>query len=280
VNILTVDVEEWYHGNLADGRRPTAIDGPSRLERNVAALLALCAAHRARATFFVVGAVAARKPDLVRTIAAAGHDVAIHGYDHRLVHQQTPAEFARDVRRARDVVEDVTGARVRGYRAPSWSIDSATSWAYDVLERLGLEYDASVCPFRTFLYGEPRAPRFPYHPVRAGRAARILEVPLSTVRILGRNVPFSGGFYLRMLPAPVIGLGVRRVNAEGHPAIVYIHPHEIDPHEQRVPLGPRARFIQYAGVGTVLGKLERLLAGWPFTSIEAALDAGRLRACA
>lgn len=275
VNILTVDVEEWYHGNLADGRRPAG-DAPSRLARNVAGLLALCAAHEARATFFVVGSVAERKPAVVEMIRDAGHDVAIHGHDHRLVHTMTPAAFERDAQRALDAVQAVTGKRARGYRAPSWSIRSHMLWAYEVLGGLGLEYDASVCPFRTFLYGDARAPRFPYHPAR-GRGVDLLEVPLSTVRVLGRNLPFSGGFYLRMLPWPAIALGVRRVNAEGHPAIVYVHPHDIDPDERRVPLGLRARFIQHAGVSTVRGKLERLLARWRFTSIETALDAGLLR---
>jgi polysaccharide deacetylase family protein (PEP-CTERM system associated) len=275
VNILTVDVEEWYHGNLADGRRP-ATDGPSRLERNVAELLALFAAHEARATFFVVGSVAERKPAVVEMIRDAGHDIAIHGHDHRLVYQLTPAQFERDTWRALDAVQAVTGKRARGYRAPSWSISSHMLWAYEVLGELGLEYDASVCPFRTFLYGDARAPRFPCYPAR-GRGFDILEIPLSTVRVLGRNVPFSGGFYLRMLPWPAIALGVRRVNAEGHPAIVYVHPHDIDADERRLPLGLGARFIQYAGVSTVRGKLERLLARWRFTSIETALDAGLLR---
>ncbi len=277
INILTVDVEEWYHVNLADGRRPVVDDSGSRLERNVEEILARCGAHGARATFFVLGSVAERKPRLVRSIRDAGHDVGIHGYDHRLVYRQTREEFELDVRRALEAVEDVTGKRVRGYRAPSWSISRETFWAYEVLDGLGLEYDASVFPFKTFLYGDSSAPRFAHYPARAGRAAGILEIPVSTVRVFGTNVPFSGGFYLRMLPWFAVAFGIQRVNAEGHPAIVYVHPYEIDPDEQRLTLPARDRFIQYAGVAGVLGKLERLLAGWRFDSMEAALDAGLLR---
>lgn len=276
-NILTVDVEEWYHINLSGPRRARGEDDASRLERNVAEILARCEVHDARATFFVVGSVATRKPGVVRMIQEAGHAVAIHGYDHRLAYEQTPDEFELDIRRAIDAVQDVTGKHVRGYRAPSWSMTKDMFWAYGILDRFGLEYDASVFPFRTFLYGIPDAPRFPYYPAFGDRRADVLEIPVSTVRVFGRNLPFSGGFYLRMLPWAAIRHGIRRVNAEGHPAIVYMHPHEIDPREQRVALPPLSRFIQYAGTAGALGKLERLLASFRFTSIETALDSGLLR---
>jgi len=276
-NILTVDVEEWYHPSLCEGQRHTDEHEATRLEQNIEKLLDRCEAHDAHATFFVLGSVAERKPWLVRMIRDAGQDIAIHGYDHRLVYRQTRQDFEADVKKALDVVQEITGKGVRGYRAPSWSITEGMFWVYETLDRLGLEYDASVFPFKTFLYGMPNAPRFPYYPTDGRRSAGVIEVPASTVRLFGMNLPFAGGFYLRMLPWAAISLAIRRVNGEGYPAILYIHPYEIDPRERRAPLGARDRFIQYGGISGALDKLERLLATFSLTSIEKALDSGLLR---
>lgn len=275
-NVLTVDVEEWYHPSLAGARQPRPDDDASRLATNVRGLLDLLARHRARATFFVVGSIAERKPGVVGQIREAGHDLGVHGHDHRLLGTQTPTEFERDLARALQAIEAAAGARPRGFRAPSWSMTRQTEWAYAVLERLGLDYDASVFPFRTFLYGMPGAPRFPYYPQVDGRPCRVLEIPMSTVRLGGRNLPFSGGFYLRLLPLAAVRAGIRRINREGHPALVYVHPWELDPQEKRLDLSPGARCIQYLGVARSLRKLTGLLEAFEFTSIEALLDAGLL----
>jgi polysaccharide deacetylase family protein (PEP-CTERM system associated) len=273
-NILTVDLEEWFHSNL---RGWTFTEGGTyevRVVGNTHRLLEVLEEHHAKATFFVLGSLADDHPELVRQIAAAGHEIATHGYAHRLVYEQTPDEFRDDVARAKARIEDIIGRRVKGYRAPSWSINEGTLWALELLEELGFAYDASVFPMRTYLYGMPSAPRFPYRPVLDGRTLGLLEVPASTVRLVGCNLPFAGGFYFRALPFLLFSLGVRSVNQEGHPAIVYLHPREIDPGQPRLRLPLKERVIHHYGVRRCEHKLIRALRRFEFTSIEECLSIG------
>lgn len=267
-NILTIDLEEWFHANYHDDVFDPQKTYEVRIVQNTERLLSLFAEHQAKATFFVLGHVAEQHPQLIRDIASAGHEIASHGYAHQLIYQQTPAVFKEDVSQAKKLVEDLIGKRVKGYRAPSWSITPKSLWAWNILAELGFVYDASVFPIETFLYGLPSSPRFPYHPEYNKRTLTLLEVPSSTVRILNKNIPFGGGFYFRALPYPFIAQGIKTVNKEGHPAIVYLHPREIDPGQPHLPLSRKESFIHYYGINGCEKKLIRILKKFEFTSIE------------
>jgi polysaccharide deacetylase family protein (PEP-CTERM system associated) len=266
-NLLTFDTEEWYHANY-DDIDPAALRGRgSNFPAQVDEILSMCAADGAKATFFVLGAVAEDHPAVIRAIAAAGHEIASHGYGHELAYRQTLAEFTADVQRSKTILEDVAGAAVRGYRAPSWSIVAANRHYLAALEELGLVYDASIFPVRTFLYGIPDAPTHIHHPVVAGRSLSLWEVPTSVVRLAGRNIGYSGGFYFRLFPGFFIEHAIRRANRRGRPAIVYLHPREIDPGERRLALPVKEAFIHYHGIGGTRAKLAALLRTFSFTSV-------------
>lgn len=266
-NLLTFDTEEWYHANY-DDIDPAAMRGRgSSFPAQTDALLNMCAAAGAKATFFVLGAVAEDHPAVVRSIAAAGHEVASHGYGHALAYRQTIAEFTADVQKSLTILEDTAGAAVRGYRAPSWSIVAANYHYLAALEELGLVYDASIFPVRTFLYGIPDAPTRIHHPVVDGRDLRLWEIPTSVVRLGGHNVGYSGGFYFRLCPGFFIKHAIRRANRRGQPAVVYLHPREIDPGERRLTLPAKEAFIHYHGIGGARAKLADLLSTFTFTSV-------------
>ncbi|MCB8817237.1 XrtA system polysaccharide deacetylase [Desulfosporosinus shakirovi] len=267
-NILTIDLEEWFHANYHDDVFDNQKSYKVRIIQNTERLLSLFDENNAQATFFVLGYVAEKHPQLIRDIAAAGHEIASHGYAHQLIYKQTPSEFEEDVSQAKQLVEDIIGTSVKGYRAPSWSITPQSLWAWEILQDLGFVYDASVFPIETYLYGLPTAPRFPYHPKYNGKILKLLEVPSSTVRLLNKNIPFAGGFYFRALPYPVISQCIKTVNKEGQPAIVYLHPREIDPEQPRLTLSGKESLIHYYGINGCEQKLLRVLKKFEFTSIE------------
>lgn len=236
-NIFTIDTEDWFHANYEDDlfRNDAAVK--STVEENTEVYLEALERNHATATFFVLGFVAEQHPGLVQKIAQAGHEVASHGYGHQLVYKQTPEEFRQDIQRSKKLLEDIIGKPVRGYRAPSWSITEESLWALTILEEEGFAYDSSIFPFKNFLYGISGAPRFPFAAAKyQPRAEKLLEIPPSTVRVPGMNVPFSGGFYFRALPYPFIHLFAKQVNREGHPVVFYLHPREIDPQQPRLKL--------------------------------------------
>ncbi len=267
-NILTIDLEEWFHANYHDDVFDNQKSYAVRIVQNTERLLTLFDQYNAQATFFVLGYVAEKHPKLIRNIAAAGHEIASHGYAHQLIYKQTPSEFKEDVSQAKQLVEDIIGTSVKGYRAPSWSITPRSLWAWEILQDLGFVYDASVFPIETYLYGLPTAPRFPYNPIYKDKTLQLLEVPSSTVRVLNKNIPFAGGFYFRALPYPVIAQCIKTVNKEGQPAIVYLHPREIDPGQPRLTLSSKERLIHYYGINGCEQKLIRVLKKFEFTSIE------------
>lgn len=271
VNILTFDIEEWFHANY-DGMDPAALRGRgSSFPAQMAVLLELCAVTGSKATFFVLGSVGEDYPAVVRAIAAAGHEVASHGYGHELAYRQTPAEFTADVRKSVAILEDVTGAAVLGYRAPSWSIIRSNLHYLAALEELGLKYDASIFPVKTFLYGIPDAPTAIHRPVVDGRELGLYEVPTSVLRIGGRNIGYSGGFYFRLFPAWLIKAAIRRANRRGESAVVYLHPREIDPSERRLSLPATEAFIHYHGIAGARAKLADIMASFAFTSVAGKL---------
>jgi polysaccharide deacetylase family protein (PEP-CTERM system associated) len=218
------------------------------------------------ATFFVLGWVAERFPSLVSSIARQGHEIASHGYAHRLIYEQTPQVFRDDVRRAKDLLETAAGAKVDGFRAPSYSVTARTLWALDVLIEEGYRYDASIFPIRHDRYGIPASPRHPYVLTRAGGS--LVEAPASTVRYGGLNLPVAGGGYFRILPYAWTRWGIRRINThEGRPAIFYLHPWEIDPSQPRIRAGFVSRFRHYRNLEKTEPRLRRLLREFRFSTV-------------
>lgn len=258
-NAMSVDVEDWFQV----GAFETAIarDNWSRLESRVEAntdrVLALFAETGTLATFFTLGWVAERAPALIRRIAEAGHEVASHGWDHQRVFTFTPDQFRDDIARARIALEDAGGVAVTGYRAPSFSIDARTPWAHSILAEAGYRYSSSIAPVRHDHYGWPDAPAHVFRPLTD---ADLVEWPITTARVLGRQVPAGGGFF-RLLPGGVTDRAISQANAtERRPAMFYFHPWEVDPDQPRVRQAPlRSRLRHYARLGGMEGKLRRLL---------------------
>ncbi len=266
LNAMTIDVEDYFHVSVFDGviRREDWPTQSSRVVENTTRLLDVLAQHGVLATCFILGWVAERHPSLVKAIAAAGHEVASHGYWHRLVYSQTPDEFREDLRRARQVIEDASGMKVRGYRAPSFSITDRSLWALDVLADEGYDYDASVFPIRHDRYGLPDAPR---HMFRVG-AEGVIEAPGSAVRIGGTNLPVAGGGYFRLLPYAWTRWGISRLNrVDQLPAIFYLHPWEIDPKQPRLPASALGRFRHYRNLHLTESRLQSLLSDFRFARL-------------
>jgi polysaccharide deacetylase family protein (PEP-CTERM system associated) len=269
VNALSVDVEEYFHAKVfQEGTNGARTGLESRVEASTERVLALLASSGARATFFVLGQVAAEHPNLVRKIAGEKHEIACHGDDHELVWRQTPPAFRADVRRAKALLEDITGESVVGYRAPNFSIARTQAWAFEILMTEGFRYDSSVYPIRHDSYGDHDAPRFQHDVLRDGHA-RLIEFPIGTTRLLGVNLPIGGGGYFRLLPMALTRAGIRRVNArERQPVLFYFHPWELDPHQPRPAMPWRHRIRHYIGMAREEKKLARLLRDIKFTAIR------------
>jgi len=258
-NALTVDVEEYFQ--VAAFERTIIRDSwdtvESRVEFSCGRVLDLFDAQGVRGTFFVLGWIAERHPGLVRRIVKDGHELASHGYDHTRVHNFTPEQFRADVVRTKAVLEDIGGVQVRGYRAPSYSINAKNLWALDVLQETGHAYSSSIYPIRHDLYGMPDAPRFPFR----FRPDGILEIPVTTVRMGGRNYPCGGGGYFRLLPYGAFRWMLARVNEQDRQSgLFYFHPWEVDPGQPRVKGAPlKSRFRHYLNLESMATRLERLL---------------------
>ncbi len=237
-----------------------------RVEQSTQRILDLLEEGGSKATFFFLSSVAESFPGLVRRAAEAGHEIASHGHAHELVYSQSIDEFREDLAKSKQILEDITGTRLRGYRAPSWSINEDTPWVYDVLSDLGFDYSASLFPFRTYLYGDSKAPLRWFRPSQAH--PKMIEVPTSVMEICGQRVPFSGGFYFRFMPYPVIRWATQHVNRSNRPTIFYLHPREIDPGQPRLDLPAKDRFVAYFGISRTQRKLEKLLRVAPTMTIE------------
>jgi polysaccharide deacetylase family protein (PEP-CTERM system associated) len=266
INAMTVDVEDYYHVTAFAGsvERASWSTLESRVERNSLRLLEIFGQHGVRATFFVLGWVAQRKPSLIRELHRAGHEIACHGLTHELVYNQTPELFRAETRESKSVIEELIGARVRGYRAASYSITSRSLWALGILRDLGFEYDSSIFPVRHDLYGIPGASRQPFK-VADGR---LLEVPLTTLKIAGQHLPCAGGGYFRLFPYAAFRWALRRVNAEPMPAVFYMHPWEIDPGQPRMAAPWLSRFRHYTNLHRTEARLRALLRDFRWSSME------------
>jgi len=273
-NALSVDVEEYYHAAIfRRGTQAIPLSSfESRVEQNVDQLLALMKEHYAKATFFVLGEVAAQHPAAVRRIAAEGHEVACHSDRHVDVYRQSPSEFRDDIRTAKKRIEDVIGQPVIGYRAPNFSIKKGQIWAFQTLLEEGFRYDSSVYPIVHDRYGDWNAPRFPYEIWRNG-SAHLVEFPIGTARVFGWNMPIGGGGYFRLAPYSLTRLGFHRVNSgERRPVMFYLPPWELDPDQPRPPMPWRDSFRHYVGVKKQVTKLSYLLARFHFSTVRDVLD--------
>ncbi len=268
---LTIDVEEYFQVSAFESEVPRAFwhGYQSRVARSVEDVLDLMDRREAKGTFFVLGWVAGRLPEVVRAIDGAGHEIASHGWDHRRIPAQTPEEFRESVRRTKGVLEDITGKPVAGFRAPSFSVLPGHEWALDVLLEEGYRYDSSLFPIRRPGYGYPAGGRVPYAIDRP--PGRLMEFPPATLRVLGVNIPAAGGAYLRFFPYGLIQAAVRAMEQAGEPATLYVHPWELDTDQPRFKVSRVARLRQYGGLFRTKGCLGRLLNEFRFQPIATSI---------
>ena len=298
LNALTIDIEDYFQVHaLSNVIKYEDWDRfECRIERNTDRILKILNSVRQKVqgTFFVLGWIAERYPDLVRRIQKEGHEIACHGYAHQLIYTQSKDEFRQDIKRAKAILEDITGSEVIGYRAPSYSITNKSKWAFETLAEEGFKYDSSVFPIRHDFYGMPNAPRFPFVISLNGtnnfeylvlnyelnifqnsklithNSKFLIEFPISTVKLFGQNLPISGGGYFRLFPYPVIKKGLKSINErEGKPFIFYIHPWEIDPEQPRINgLSSRSKFRHYVNLDKTESKFSKLLKDFQFSPIQ------------
>ena len=268
-NAMSVDVEDYFQVSAFDGKvqRADWDELPLRLERSMDTILQLFDDQDTKATFFTLGWVAERLPQVIRQIVASGHELASHGFEHVKVHEQDRETFRSDVRRTKALLEDVGGIPVKGYRAASFSIDGRTPWAFDTLAEEGYLYSSSVYPIRHDHYGMPDAPRFGFRPEGS---QGLLELPITTAKFAGLNLPCGGGGYFRLLPYSYTRWGLRRVNRrDGRACIFYFHPWELDPEQPRLPgLTRKARFRHYTNLRRMEGRLRRVLSDFDWDRVD------------
>jgi polysaccharide deacetylase family protein (PEP-CTERM system associated) len=270
LNALTIDVEDYYQVSAFEEviRLEDWDQYESRVEKNTQHVLALLDEKHVKATFFILGWVAERYPQLVRRIVEAQHEVACHGYTHRRVYTLTPEEFRREIRQAKQTIEDAAGVPVLGYRAPSYSITTRSFWALTILAEEGFKYDSSIFPIRHDLYGIPNHQRFS-HVLNSEGSFPIAEFPPSTARLGGVNLPVAGGGYFRLFPYAVTRYAIYCLNhKEKQPAIVYFHPWEIDPEQPRIAASLKSRLRHYTNLDRMETKLRRLLSHFAFAPMR------------
>ncbi len=268
-NILTIDVEDWFHILELPSEIPVKdwIKLENRVLTNTLSLLDLLRRYNAKATFFVLGWVAQYCPDLIKEIERQGHEIATHGYSHRLVHSLTPEEFAQDINLSLEYLSRVSSKPIRGYRAPGFSLTEDCSWALDILLELGLSYDASVFPLKRNHGGyENFAEEAGF--VTTPKGKEILEVPVTCNNVLGKKLYLLGGGYFRISPYWMIESGIKQLNQQGKPAMIYLHPREFDPLQPRLEMSKVRSFMSYVNLHQTETKLEKVLRNFQFNSIE------------
>ncbi len=270
VNAFTIDWEDWYQGLEIPMDRWS--DFEDRLALATHRTLEVLAEASVRATFFVLGRAAEMHPELVREIVAAGHEIGTHGYSHTLIYTQTPAVFRAELERSIKLLEDLAGQRILGHRAPFFSITNQSLWALDILGELGIQYDSSIYPVYNYRYGIEGWSRWPHALQRA--SASLMEFPISTWKVLGRNVPIAGGAYFRIYPYPVTWMGFRSIGRSGQPAVFYLHPWELDPNHPRIELPRRIALTHYAQLNATERRLRRLLRDFRFAPMREVLNVG------
>jgi len=268
-NIMTIDLEEWFHANYHEDLFDTNKAYKVRVLDNTYKMLKHFDENNTKATFFVLGYIAEKHKMLIKDIHEAGHEIASHGTSHSLVYKQTKEEFRNDVYKSRVILENIVQKNIKGYRAPSWSITNRSMWGLEILHELGFIYDSSIFPMKTFLYGIEGAPRFINRPMINDKECSLYEIPPSTFKILKKTMGFSGGFFMRALPFPIIRILTDKVNKqEQNPVIFYLHPREIDKNQPRLRLKPMEYVIHYLNINSCENKLVKILRTYPCTSIE------------
>jgi polysaccharide deacetylase family protein (PEP-CTERM system associated) len=269
LNAISIDVEDYFHTEAMSPAAPRDSweQFPARVEPMTERLLAIFAEYHVQATFFFLGWVAERYPQLVRQVVQQGHEIGCHSYWHRAIFRLSPSEFREDTQRAKDAIESAGGVRVRGYRAPSFSLVPGTEWAAEILADLGFSYDSSIHPIRHDFYSNAAAPRFP-HRLASGA---ITELPIATIRLGDRNWPCGGGAYLRCFPISYFRWALHRLNTvEQQPAMLYLHPWEIDPDQPRLQVKLKSRLRQYSRLHRMEPNLRELLRAFRFGTVEQA----------
>jgi polysaccharide deacetylase family protein (PEP-CTERM system associated) len=268
-NALTVDVEDYFQVSAFAPHiaRDTWDRLPCRIERNIDAILAMLDEHQAHATFFTLGWIAERYPDLVRRIVERGHELASHGYAHQRATDQDINEFRQDITRAKGLLEDIGGVEVKGYRAPSFSVGRSNLWAQACLRETGYRYSSSIYPIQHDHYGMPEAPRFAFYPTDGDG---LLELPITTVRLFNRNLPAGGGGYFRLLPYSVSRWCLKRVNTvDRQPCIFYFHPWEMDPEQPRQKnVGLKTRFRHYVNLSSMERRMRALCKDFSWDRVD------------
>ncbi len=270
LNAISVDVEDYFHVNaFANDISQRDWDKfETRVERNTDKLIELFSGAGCTATFFVLGWVAERFPEIVRRIDAAGHEVASHGYSHQLIYTQSIDVFREETLKSKHLLEDITGKAVRGYRAASYSITDASLWAFDVLTEAGFEYDSSVFPVRHDVYGISDFPKLP-HIHTAPNGKKIVEFPISTCELLGYSLPVAGGGYFRLYPYWFTRYCLNKINRKNQPFVFYLHPWEVDPQQPRVPTNSwKSKFRHYNNLSKCESRLRALVKDFDMTSLE------------
>ena len=272
-HLLSFDVEEYFQVEAASSGVPRGEwdSYPRRLSHVVDCILALLAERGITATFFVLGWVARHERDVVRRIAEAGHEIASHGMSHDMIARLTPDTFRQDLVASRKLLEDISGERILGYRAPTFSITRDTAWALDVLTECGFRYDSSIFPIRHDRYGVPDAPRFAHHALGPGGKS-ILEIPPLTMRLFKSNLPVGGGGYLRLFPVRLVSRALRSLTRLGKSGMLYLHPWELDPDQPVLPMSRISRWRHRVGLARTESKLRWLLERFHFTSVREHLE--------
>lgn len=266
LNALSFDIEEWYQAIMFD-RNDYNDNEITRLPKNISEILSILNRHNTRATFFIVGILARKYPDVIKMIAHNGHEICSHGYLHRPVYRISRQEFIKDIGQSLEILKCSVGTQILGYRAPTWSITKNTEWAIEVLRSFGLKYDSSIYPMSGTIFNSRDHERFPYEIKN-----NFFEFPPSTFKILGYNFPFSGGTFLRLFPSGFIKNKILDINKKGHPAVVYFHSWEFE-EVASMPKMPKLKYLaQYHNHGSVRQKIESLLQNFKFSSIKEVLQ--------
>lgn len=273
VNILQIDVEDWYQVKGIDIKNLESYE--DRIVQSTNKVLAILKERNIQATFFILGYVAEHFPELVEKIKAENHEIASHGYSHTPITRQTPSEFEEDLLKSLRILRKITGDKISGYRAPQFSVVEKTSWAIDIMKKNGLEYDSSIFPVKTPLYGVPDAPLFPYH-ISSSNIKKdapnedFLEIPLSVYKIprMRKNIPIAGGFYLRFFPYAFISHAIKVINKKNYPAVCYLHPWELDPEHPRSSL----EWYYYHRLHSTEKKFKKLVRDFKFISTRRWID--------
>jgi polysaccharide deacetylase family protein (PEP-CTERM system associated) len=274
INAMTVDLEDWHHSidSIPFGDWDKY---ESRVEVNTHKILDLFNKEKINATFFILGYIAEKYPSLIKEIASLGHEIATHGNVHQLVYRQSPQEFREDLKRAIGVIENISQQKILGYRAPYWTITKDSYWALDILLEEGLKYDSSIFPMKTYLYGIPDAPLYPYI-VKENHGNKLIEFPPSVITFMRVKIPVGGGFYMRLLPTWLIRAGFKKINKEDQATIVYIHPPEFDPQKPRLKLPFMESILHYYNLDVMEGKIKSLVSEFKFGTVKELLSSSEL----